>query len=368
MSLIELLCVIAIITLLAALLLPAVSQVKARARRLQCLNHLHEVGAAFVNFAGDHNGHFPMAVPGRDGGSLELAQSGYHIQGDFYFSFRHFQAASNQLVTPKLLVCAADTRLPATTFATLSNANLSYFIGVNAAFERPTSILAGDRNLTNDYATPATLIRLGHNYALRWTAEMHRFQGNLLFSDGHVEEKNTPALVPAASQAPAIAYLALPTIPGTGVAASSPGGGSSPSASGTPMAPGLLGGNSSRPASTTNALISAAFTPWPAVALAFGRPPTGPGGGAAEPPAPPPKAETPSTNALAAAGPAQPPAATASPSTFPASLAAFLEGVTRNGLWWLYALLLLIAVATLVLRKLARGRSKAATKSRVGFQ
>src|ERR1019366_8265725 len=141
-----------------------------------------------------------------------------------YCSFRHFQAASNELVTPKMVVCPADTRPPATSFATLSNASLSYFIGVNAEFARPTSILAGDRNLTNDYATPGTLVRLGQNYALRWTAELHRFKGNLLFSDGHVEQKNNLVLLPTGGQVPAVANLALPTIRQPGPIASSPNG------------------------------------------------------------------------------------------------------------------------------------------------
>src|SRR5664279_5562687 len=202
MTLIELLCVMGIIALLAALLLPALAQAQARARRLQCINHLHQVGVGFVNFANEHNGQFPMAVPMSAGGTLELAQSGYQLEGDFYFSFRHFQAASNELVTPKMVVCPADTRLPATSFATLSNANLSYFIGLNADFARPTSILAGDRNLTNDYTTPGSLVRLGQNYALRWTEELHRFKGNLLFSDGHVEQKNNLVLLSTGGQVP----------------------------------------------------------------------------------------------------------------------------------------------------------------------
>src|ERR1035438_1328587 len=111
MSLIELLCVMAIIAMLAALLLPAISQAQARARRLQCMDHLHQAGIGFISFANDHNSQYPMAVPMSAGGTLELAQSGYLLQGDFYFSYRHFQAASNELVTPKLVVCPADSRL-----------------------------------------------------------------------------------------------------------------------------------------------------------------------------------------------------------------------------------------------------------------
>ena len=362
MTLIELLCVMAIIMLMAALLLPAVAGVKARAQRLQCVNHLHEVGVGFVNFASDHNGHFPMAVPASDGGTLELAQGAYRIPGEFYFSFRHFQAASNQLVTPQLVQCPTDSRLPAASFAALSNANLSYFIGVNAAFERPTSILAGDRNLTNDYAPPGTLARLGPNHVLRWTEEMHRFKGNLLFADGHVEQKNTPVLLSAAAQTPLTATLALPTVRHPRVAASSPGGGSCPSPSGASAGPGPLGGNASWPTPPAPLLSGPAGPGWH-VLTAHSRTPVGDAAGETAQPSPPPaKAKERATNAVAVATPARPQAESAPPSTLAAWLAALVTDLTQIGLCWLYALCLLIAIAALVLRKLARGKSHPATK------
>ena len=220
-SLIELLCVLAIIGVLAALLLPALSQARARARRVQCVGHLRQAGIGFLNFAQDHNGQFPMSVPVSAGGTLEFARSAYGIAGEFYFSFRHFQVLSNELVTPKLVVCPADTREPAASFAALANQAVSYFVGISAVPASPDSILAGDRNLTNDWARPATLLHFGPNNALRWTSELHQFKGNLLFADGRVEEKNTPGLVGSGNPASIIADLAMPTVPtGSGKPAS----------------------------------------------------------------------------------------------------------------------------------------------------
>jgi prepilin-type N-terminal cleavage/methylation domain-containing protein/prepilin-type processing-associated H-X9-DG protein len=218
-SLIELLVVMAIIGILAALLLPALSQAQARARQIQCLSQLREAGIAFHSFAHDHNGKFPMALPGAAGGTLEMADSAYRLTGEFYFSFRHFQALSNELVTPKLVLCPADTRLAATSFATLKNENLSYFVSLNADLARPTTILAGDRNVTNDWMSPASLLHVGPNQFIRWTYELHRFKGNLLFADGHGEMRAGANLVGASGSPSTVADLLLPSVKPTGAVA-----------------------------------------------------------------------------------------------------------------------------------------------------
>ncbi|HLH54744.1 MAG TPA: prepilin-type N-terminal cleavage/methylation domain-containing protein [Verrucomicrobiae bacterium] len=212
-SLIELLVVTAIIAILASLILPALNKAKARAKQLGCLNNLRQVGLAFQTFAHDHNGQFPMAVPASGGGSQEFATASYQVAGKFYFSFRQFQPLSNDLVTPKVLACPSDTRQPAATFISFDNKNLSYFVGLNADFSRPYSLLSGDRNLTNDFPNFPTLLRSQMTRGWRWTAELHQFKGNLLFSDGHVEEKVSPQLSAALEQGPMGGDIALPDVP-----------------------------------------------------------------------------------------------------------------------------------------------------------
>jgi prepilin-type N-terminal cleavage/methylation domain-containing protein/prepilin-type processing-associated H-X9-DG protein len=186
-TLVELLCVMAIMGLLAALLLPALALGKDRAKRIVCVNNEREQGMAFHMFLHDHDSKFPMAVPISDGGSEEFAQNGLALGGQFYFSYHHFQVLSNYSALPQELACPADQRLPAANMARLSNKHLSYFVAINANYNDPGSILAGDRNVTAQSSDIGTIQTFEPRSRLHWTRELHQFMGDVLFADGHVE-------------------------------------------------------------------------------------------------------------------------------------------------------------------------------------
>src|SRR5436190_20124454 len=157
-TILELLCVIAIITILAALLLPALSRGTSKAKRIQCMNNLHQMGIAFHMFAQDHNNAFPMAITATQSRSNDAVKNLQWFNSQFLFGFRPFQALSNELVSPKLLICPSDERSATNSFSTLQDKNVSYFAGLKADYLKPQSILAGDRNITNDSAGRVTLV------------------------------------------------------------------------------------------------------------------------------------------------------------------------------------------------------------------
>ena len=193
-TLLELLCTMAILAILAALLLPGVQQGYARAKRASCANNLVQIGVASTLWAHDHNDLFPAQVPMSQGGTRELAEA-TALNPDVSFNAQHFQALSNELSTPWVLRCPAEKfRVRAENFASLSNQNVSYWLNTAAAYGRHDSALAGDRNVRTSGRTAWTFLQISASDAVEFSAELHGHRGNILFGDGHVDDLDSRGL------------------------------------------------------------------------------------------------------------------------------------------------------------------------------
>jgi prepilin-type processing-associated H-X9-DG protein len=187
-TVLELMIIVLMVGFFFVLLLPSVTGCSCKAIRINCVNNLKQVGLSFRIWAGDNQDRFPMSVSTNEGGTKEFRA--------VTNMFAHFRVMSNELNTPKVLVCPAETkRSPATNFILdLDNSHVSYFIGVDANETNALMLLAGDRNVTNGLPLARGRMVLTTNWLAGWTKELHDRNGNIALVDGSVQQLSTARL------------------------------------------------------------------------------------------------------------------------------------------------------------------------------
>ena len=210
----ELLTVIAVIAILAAILFPAFAQARENARRTSCLSNLSQLGSAFAQYTQDYDERLP---PGTDA-SVGINKSGWMVFSSFgtdnddgsINAAAHFQPENGVMYTyvkaAALYVCPSDARGKASGNSYALNgcvtegpydAGAGSYTGVHngkliAAFENTSQwmLLAEEASANSSIQLPklnetstddAYLnIKYYHTYAVRHLEGM-----NVNFLDGH---------------------------------------------------------------------------------------------------------------------------------------------------------------------------------------
>jgi prepilin-type processing-associated H-X9-DG protein len=163
LTLIELLVIVAVAVILAAVLLPVNTGASEKARRSACLNNLKQIGLSVWMYAGDFGGRFPCDAASTTVGSFALLTNGYQT-------------------AYKTWMCPSDTSQiiagsPSTPFTSnsVSYAYGGFGLTTNVAPDRP---IACDRSSAG---SPTVAMPWQGN---AWT---HKSDGgNVLHADGHV--------------------------------------------------------------------------------------------------------------------------------------------------------------------------------------
>lgn len=168
-TLLEILVVVAIISLLVGLLLPAIRKVRERADEAACASNLRQIGLAILAYHNDYN-QLPIGWAGEDftwNSSLKGYLPTYEAGGNFN----------------RIRIKLACPSIPRT-----DEFHYNYMYNDNLFFKNLGSLIrAAKRPIVTDAENVAANLNLTDN-----VKEVHRGGANYLYLDGHVDWKEDP--------------------------------------------------------------------------------------------------------------------------------------------------------------------------------
>ncbi len=154
-TLVELLVVIGIIAILAAMLMPALQKARESANRSDCINQLKQIGLAIMMYANDNRGSTPVYItPEYDGKPANDAED---LKTLWEFDY---------LKSPQVFICRSTKDKKANEIGELDEDHCSYlyYAGLSSTDYNSEMGMARDKD---------------QNHTLKY--------GNVLFGDNHVE-------------------------------------------------------------------------------------------------------------------------------------------------------------------------------------
>jgi type II secretory pathway pseudopilin PulG len=207
----ELLIVVVVALALGAVVLPVLANSRPRSQQAACFNNLRRIGLAYNSWANDYGDRLPYqvdAIPTSSGGSGGTRT--HPLSANVWFQFAWI---SNELATPKILVCPSDPQAIQTTEFTVSPVTgflhpnyrtlaVSYLLADPGSADGVPFVISGDRNWAGvgvygqsacSYFGVAYGVPI-RNPSVKWTGSIHGNSGNLLLSDGNVRQLDNPGL------------------------------------------------------------------------------------------------------------------------------------------------------------------------------
>lgn len=192
-TLIEMLFVMAIITLLAALALPAFGTVQGKAREISCGSNLRQIGFSIAMYSQDNDGLYPYAIDPVDRVALELWDKYPEFKSQVPVLPMLHDVLQPYLKSKTVFRCPSDFGFDVVDFANVPmNAHPSAYEAFGTSYYYRTAIAANHSGETT-FSAPTEI-----NVLLDGVGQWHGTliplaqRYNVLFADGHVKNLDRP--------------------------------------------------------------------------------------------------------------------------------------------------------------------------------